>query len=184
MATISIRGARTHNLAELDIDIPRNQLVVAVGVSGSGKSSLIFDTIAAEAGAELNETFPPFARNRLPRWSRPDVDHIWIVPWRREPSCSRDSATVVTGTPSTQTSGASTPTRHCANGHRGNDMLCFRAANMPLPWEPAHPRTTRVSLRGSSGSTCTPRTTSPSASRRPYGASPPPRPARHARDSA
>lgn len=73
---ITIRGARTHNLAGLDVDIPRNQLVVLAGVSGSGKSSLVFDTIAAEAGHQLNETFPPFTRNRLPRWKRPEVAHI------------------------------------------------------------------------------------------------------------
>ncbi len=74
--SIRIRAARTNNLQSLDVEIPRNQLVVFVGVSGSGKSSLVFDTIAAEAGHQLNETFPPFARNRLPKWSRPDVDHI------------------------------------------------------------------------------------------------------------
>src|SRR5690606_5912120 len=49
---------------------------VFVGVSGSGKSSLVFDTIAAEAGFQLNETYPPFIRNRLPKWSRPAVGHI------------------------------------------------------------------------------------------------------------
>ncbi|WP_433168394.1 ATP-binding cassette domain-containing protein [Kribbella sp. CA-247076] len=73
---ITLRRARTNNLADLDLDIPRNQLVVFVGRSGSGKSSLVFDTIAAEAGFQLNETFPPFARNRLPKWTRPDVEHI------------------------------------------------------------------------------------------------------------
>ncbi|MEV4756096.1 excinuclease ABC subunit UvrA [Micromonospora sp. NPDC049559] len=74
--SISIRGARVNNLAGLDVDVPRNRLVVFVGVSGSGKSSLVFDTIAAEAGAQLNETFPPFARNRLPKWTRPAVEQI------------------------------------------------------------------------------------------------------------
>jgi excinuclease UvrABC ATPase subunit len=74
--TITIRGARVHNLTGLDLDVPHGQLVVFAGVSGSGKSSLVFDTIAAEAGFQLNETFPPFARNRLPKWSRPEVDHI------------------------------------------------------------------------------------------------------------
>ncbi|GAB3221040.1 excinuclease ABC subunit UvrA [Glycomyces halotolerans] len=58
------------------MDIPRGSLVVFVGVSGSGKSSLVFDTIAAEAGHQLNETFPPFARNRLPKWKRPEADEI------------------------------------------------------------------------------------------------------------
>lgn len=73
---ITIRGARTNNLADLDLTVPRNRLVVIVGVSGSGKSSLVFDTIAAEAGYQLNETYPPFTRNRLPKWTRPDVDGI------------------------------------------------------------------------------------------------------------
>ncbi|WP_067814172.1 ATP-binding cassette domain-containing protein [Nocardia inohanensis] len=73
---IRIRAARTNNLRGVDIDVPRNRLVVFVGVSGSGKSSLVFDTIAAEAGYQVNETYPPFVRNRLPRWSRPEVDVI------------------------------------------------------------------------------------------------------------
>lgn len=74
--TITLRDARTNNLAGLDLEVPRNQLIVFAGVSGSGKSSLVFDTIAAEAGYQLNETYPPFARNRLPTWARPDVGHI------------------------------------------------------------------------------------------------------------
>ncbi|GAB3973364.1 excinuclease ABC subunit UvrA [Plantactinospora veratri] len=73
---IEIRGARTHNLQSLDAEVPRGQVVVFVGVSGSGKSSLVFDTIAAEAGYQLNETFPPFVRNRLPKWARPEVEQI------------------------------------------------------------------------------------------------------------
>src|SRR5690606_9755469 len=74
--SITIRGARTHNLRGIDVRIPRNRLVVVAGVSGSGKSSLVFDTIAAEAGRLLNEGFPPFVRNRLPSWPRPEVEHI------------------------------------------------------------------------------------------------------------
>ncbi|MFI9509004.1 hypothetical protein [Nocardia sp. NPDC052566] len=63
---IRIRSARTNNLREIDLDLPRGALVVFAGVSGSGKSSLVFDTIAAEAGYELNETYPPYIRTRLP----------------------------------------------------------------------------------------------------------------------
>ena len=73
---IEIRGARTNNLKSLDVDVPRGRIVAFVGVSGSGKSSLVFDTIAAEAGFQLNETYPPFIRNRLPKWTRPEVGHI------------------------------------------------------------------------------------------------------------
>ncbi|MFI0821351.1 hypothetical protein ACH4TX_37960 [Streptomyces sp. NPDC021098] len=73
---IRIRRARTHNLQDLDVDVPRSQVVVFVGVSGSGKSSLVFDTIAAEAGYQLHETFPPYVRNRLPKWTRPEVGEI------------------------------------------------------------------------------------------------------------
>ena len=74
--SIRIRGARTNNLDGLDLDLPRSTLVTVVGVSGSGKSSLVFDTIAAEAGHQVNETYPPFTRNRLPRWTRPDVERL------------------------------------------------------------------------------------------------------------
>ncbi|GAA2473571.1 excinuclease ABC subunit UvrA [Streptomyces thermolineatus] len=74
--TIRIRGARTNNLKNLDVDVPRGRLVVFVGVSGSGKSSLVFGTIAAEAGHQLNETWPPFVRNRLPKWTRPETGSI------------------------------------------------------------------------------------------------------------
>ncbi|MFF0630239.1 ATP-binding cassette domain-containing protein [Streptomyces sp. NPDC004296] len=74
--SIRIQGARTNNLQHLDVEVPRGRLVVFVGVSGSGKSSLVFDTIAAEAGYQLNETYPPYIRNRLPKWARPEVGHI------------------------------------------------------------------------------------------------------------
>ncbi|AHH22012.1 putative excision nuclease ABC subunit [Nocardia nova SH22a] len=76
MTSIRIRAARTNNLRSVDVDVPRGRLVVFAGVSGSGKSSLVFDTIAAEAGYQVNETYPPFVRNRLPRRHRPDVDLI------------------------------------------------------------------------------------------------------------
>ncbi|NQT62437.1 MAG: excinuclease ABC subunit UvrA [Candidatus Marinimicrobia bacterium] len=76
MEHIEIRGARTHNLKNIDLDIPRNKFVVVTGVSGSGKSSLVFDTIYTEAQRQLIETFSTFARRRLPKLTRPDVDEI------------------------------------------------------------------------------------------------------------
>ena len=76
MSHINIRGAQTHNLKSLDLDVPKHQLVAFTGVSGSGKSSLVFDTIYTEAQRQLIETFSTYARRRLPKFSRPPVDEI------------------------------------------------------------------------------------------------------------
>jgi excinuclease ABC subunit A len=73
---ISILGARVHNLKNVDVDIPRNRLVVITGLSGSGKSSLAFDTIFAEGQRRYIETFSAYARNFLGNMERPDVDRI------------------------------------------------------------------------------------------------------------
>ncbi|MEO7729822.1 MAG: excinuclease ABC subunit UvrA [Kofleriaceae bacterium] len=73
-ATIEVRGARENNLKSISLDIPRRKITVFTGVSGSGKSSLVFDTIAAESQRLLNETFSTFAQNFLPRYGQPDVD--------------------------------------------------------------------------------------------------------------
>lgn len=73
---IIIKNAHTNNLRHLDIEIPKHSIVVFSGVSGSGKSSLLFDTIYTEAQRQLVETFSSFARARLPKLSRPDVDEI------------------------------------------------------------------------------------------------------------
>jgi len=73
---IIIRGAREHNLKNINLEIPKNKIVVVTGVSGSGKSSLVFDTVCAEAQRQLIETFSAFARQRLPKISQPDVDEI------------------------------------------------------------------------------------------------------------
>ena len=73
---IEVRGARVHNLKDLSLDIPRDCLVVVTGLSGSGKSSLVFDTLHTEAQRQLIETFSSFARRRLPKLSRPDVDEV------------------------------------------------------------------------------------------------------------
>ncbi len=73
---IIIKNAHTNNLKNIDIEIPKHKLVVFTGVSGSGKSSLLFDTIYTEAQRQLIETFSTFARTRMPKLSRPDVDDI------------------------------------------------------------------------------------------------------------
>lgn len=73
---ISILGARVHNLKNVDVDIPRNSLTVITGLSGSGKSSLAFDTIFAEGQRRYIETFSAYARNFLGNMERPDVDKI------------------------------------------------------------------------------------------------------------
>jgi len=73
---IIVKNARTNNLKNIDIEIPKHKLVVFTGVSGSGKSSLLFDTIYTEAQRQLVETFSTFARTRMPKLSRPDVDDI------------------------------------------------------------------------------------------------------------
>lgn len=73
---IEVFGARVHNLKNIDITIPRNSLTVFTGLSGSGKSSLAFDTIFAEGQRRYIETFSAYARNFLGNMERPDVDKI------------------------------------------------------------------------------------------------------------
>jgi excinuclease ABC subunit A len=77
---IRIRGARQNNLKNLDLDIPTNELVVVTGVSGSGKSSLVFDTLYAEGQRRYVETFSAYARQFLDRMDKPQVDRIEGVP--------------------------------------------------------------------------------------------------------
>ena len=73
---INIWGARVHNLKNIDVEIPHNSLTVITGLSGSGKSSLAFDTIFAEGQRRYIETFSAYARNFLGNLERPDVDKI------------------------------------------------------------------------------------------------------------
>ena len=76
LQNLIIKNAHTNNLKNINLEIPKHKLVVFTGVSGSGKSSLLFDTIYTEAQRQLIETFSTFARTRMPKLSRPDVDDI------------------------------------------------------------------------------------------------------------
>ena len=76
MDTIQIRGARTHNLQDIDIDLPRDKFIVLTGLSGSGKSSLAFDTIYAEGQRRYVESLSAYARQFLSLMEKPDVDLI------------------------------------------------------------------------------------------------------------
>ncbi|MGB1862603.1 MAG: hypothetical protein ACPHG7_03005, partial [Flavobacteriaceae bacterium] len=74
--TIQIEGAKVHNLKDLDLEIPREKLVVITGLSGSGKSSLAFDTIHAEGQRRYMETFSAYIRQFVGNYERPDVEKI------------------------------------------------------------------------------------------------------------
>ena len=73
---ILIKGARVHNLKNIDVEIPKNKLVVITGVSGSGKSSLAFDTLYAEGQRRYVESLSSYARQFMGRMNKPDVDYI------------------------------------------------------------------------------------------------------------
>jgi excinuclease UvrABC ATPase subunit len=76
MDSIRIRGARTHNLQNVDLDLPRDKLIVITGLSGSGKSSLAFDTVYAEGQRRYVESLSAYARQFLSMMEKPDVDAI------------------------------------------------------------------------------------------------------------
>ena len=77
---IRIRGARQNNLKNLDVDLPTGELIVVTGPSGSGKSSLVFDTLYAEGQRRYVETFSPYARQFLDRMDKPQVESIEGIP--------------------------------------------------------------------------------------------------------
>lgn len=74
---IEIFGASENNLKHINLSIPKNRLVVFAGVSGSGKSSLVFDTIARESSRQWQANYPLFVRNKMPHYERPKVDAIY-----------------------------------------------------------------------------------------------------------
>ena len=77
---IEVHDANQNNLQHVNVKIPKDAITVFVGRSGSGKSSLVFDTIAAESRRELNETFPSFTQQYLPKYGQPDVGSIDHLP--------------------------------------------------------------------------------------------------------
>src|ERR1700704_5931728 len=79
-SVIRLRGVRHNNLKNFDLDLPLNQLIVITGLSGSGKSSLAFDTLFAEGQRRYVETFSPYARQFLDRMDKPQVDSIEGIP--------------------------------------------------------------------------------------------------------
>ncbi|RXE60599.1 ATP-binding cassette domain-containing protein [Acetivibrio mesophilus] len=74
--TIEIKGLHQNNLKNISLSIPKNKIVVFTGVSGSGKSSIVFDTIAAESQRQMNETYTAWVRGRMPKYEKPKVDYI------------------------------------------------------------------------------------------------------------
>lgn len=76
MEPIRIRGLRQNNLKNISLDIPKNKIVVFTGVSGSGKSSIVFDTVAAESQRQMNETYSAWVRGRLPKYEKPKAEFI------------------------------------------------------------------------------------------------------------
>lgn len=73
---IIIRGLKQNNLKNISLDIPKNKIVVFTGVSGSGKSSIVFDTVAAESQRQMNETYSAWVRGRLPKYEKPNAELI------------------------------------------------------------------------------------------------------------
>jgi excinuclease ABC subunit A len=93
LTKISVRGAREHNLKGVDIDLPRDSLIVITGLSGSGKSSLAFDTIYVEGQRRYVESLSAYARQFLEMMQKPDVEHIDGFP-PRFPSSRKPPAAI------------------------------------------------------------------------------------------
>ena len=80
MSYIRVHGANQNNLKNINVDIPKHKLTVFTGRSGSGKSSLVFSTLAAESERLLNETYSSYIQNQLTQYEKPDVDQIEHLP--------------------------------------------------------------------------------------------------------
>lgn len=78
---IVVKGAKTNNLKNIDVEIPINQVTVITGVSGSGKSSLVFDTLASESQREINKNYSAYIQQLLPKYDTPNVDTIQNLPF-------------------------------------------------------------------------------------------------------
>src|SRR5258708_8169344 len=102
MQNIRIRGARTHNLKNIDLDLPRDRLIVFTGLSGSGKSSLAFDTISAEGQRRYLESLSSYAKRFVSQVKKPDVDFVFglspVISIKQKTSVNNPRSTVGTMT--------------------------------------------------------------------------------------
>ena len=121
---IRVHGARQNNLKNLTLEIPLNELVVVTGVSGSGKSSLVFDTLYAEGQRRYVETFSPYARQFLDRMDKPQVDSISGIP----PAIAIDQTNPVRTSRSSKFFGTGTGKHRARRGSPAASARCTRSA--------------------------------------------------------